>query len=143
MQPSHTPAAVSVRFDDPNLVSDSGVLPAVSLAQAAGLQALGDEHMSVPTDKGAHEGLKITSLVTGMVAGADSINDMSVLRHGGIKKLFTHLCPLHAGIVPAQVHLRPCPRTRRGRLPVPDCAGRAVLAAGKTPGNHPRARGMP
>lgn len=91
MQPSHSPAAVSVSFDDPNLVSDAGLLPIVRLAQAAGLQALGDEHLSVPTDKGAHAGLKITSLVAGMVVGADSIDDMARLRHGGMKKLFTQI----------------------------------------------------
>lgn len=91
MQPSHTPAAVSVSFDDPNLVSAAGVLPMVRLAQAAGLQELGDQHLSVPTDKGANAGLKITSLVAGMVGGADSIDDMAVLRHGGMKKLFTQI----------------------------------------------------
>ena len=91
MQPSHTPSAVSISFDDPNLVSDAGLLPIVKLAQAAGLQALGDQHLSVPTDKGANAGLKITSLVAGMVVGADSIDDMARLRHGGMKKLFTQI----------------------------------------------------
>lgn len=91
MQPSHSPAAVSITFDDPNLVSDAGLVPMVRLAQAAGLQQLGDQHLSVPTDKGANAGLKITSLVAGMVAEADSIDDMAVLRHGGMKKLFTQI----------------------------------------------------
>ena len=61
------------------------------LAQAAGLQDLGDAHLSVPTDKGANAGAKIASLVAGMVAGADSIDDMALLRHGGMRKLFTHI----------------------------------------------------
>jgi hypothetical protein len=43
----------------------------------------------VPTDKGANAGLKVASLVAGMVAGADSIEDMAVLRHGGMGKVFT------------------------------------------------------
>ncbi|WP_299170046.1 transposase, partial [uncultured Arthrobacter sp.] len=34
-------------------------------------------------------GLKVTALVAGMVAGADCIDDMGVLRHGGTGKLFT------------------------------------------------------
>ena len=46
----------------------------------------------MPTDKGANAGLKIASLVAGMVAGADAIDDMAVLRHGGMRKLFAHLC---------------------------------------------------
>ena len=50
MELSQIPAAVSVRFDDPNLVSASGLVPAMRLAQAADLQGLADEHLSVPTD---------------------------------------------------------------------------------------------
>jgi hypothetical protein len=42
----------------------------------------------VPTDKGANAGLKVTSLVAGMVAGADSIDDMALLRHGGMGRVF-------------------------------------------------------
>jgi DDE family transposase len=44
--------------------------------------------MSVPTDKGANAGLKLSSLVAGMAAGADSIDDMALLRHGGMGKVF-------------------------------------------------------
>jgi hypothetical protein len=42
----------------------------------------------VPTDKGANAGLKVASLVAGMVAGADSIDDMALLRHGGMGRVF-------------------------------------------------------
>ena len=38
----------------------------------------------MPTDKGSNTGRKIGSLVTGMVAGADSITDMALLRHGAM-----------------------------------------------------------
>ena len=37
------------------------------------MSSLADERLSVPTDKGANAGLKVASLVAGMVAGADSI----------------------------------------------------------------------
>ena len=37
----------------------------------------------MPTDKGANAGAKVSALVAGMVAGADSIEDMALLRHGG------------------------------------------------------------
>jgi hypothetical protein len=47
------------------------------------------EHLTVPTDKGANAGLKVASLVAGMVAGADSIDDMALLRHGGMGWVFT------------------------------------------------------
>jgi hypothetical protein len=60
----------------------------VALAQQCDLATLVDEHLSVPTDKGANAGAKVTSLVAGMVAGADSIDDMALLRHGAMGSLF-------------------------------------------------------
>jgi len=70
-------------------VSIAGLLPIMCLAERAGLRGLADWWLSVPTDKGANAGKKVSSLVGGMVAGADSIDDMAVLRHGGMKKIFT------------------------------------------------------
>lgn len=89
MQLSHTRPVVSALFDDPNLVSAAGLVPVMKLAEKAGLRRLAQKRLSVPTDKGANAGLKVTSLVGGMVAGADSLDDMALLRHGGIRKLFT------------------------------------------------------
>src|SRR5471030_334040 len=89
MQLSHTHPVRSAVFDDPNLVSSAGLVPMLVLARSAGLAKLADQHLSVPTDKGANPGLKVSSLVAGMVAGADSIEDMAVLRHGGMGKVFT------------------------------------------------------
>lgn len=88
MQVSHTRSAVSVSFDEENLVSPVGLVPVMRLAEEAGLHALADEWLSIPTDKGANAGLKVAALVAGMVAGADSIDDMALLRHGGMKKVF-------------------------------------------------------
>jgi hypothetical protein len=76
-------------FDEPNLVSAAGLVPLMALAGKAGLRELADQRMSVPTDKGANAGRKISSLVAGMAAGADSIDDMALLRHGGMGKVFT------------------------------------------------------
>jgi hypothetical protein len=85
---SHTLVATSAVFDDPNLVSSAGLVPVLALADQAGLQELAQDHLTVPTDKGANAGLKVASLVAGMVAGADSIDDMAVLRHGGMGRIF-------------------------------------------------------
>jgi len=90
MQLCHTPRATSAVFDDPNLVSSAGLVPVVALARSSGLQELAGRHLTVPTDKGANAGLKVTSLVAGMVAGADCIDDMALLRHGGMGRVFTH-----------------------------------------------------
>lgn len=89
MQVSHRPSAVSVSFDEPNLVSSAGLVPVMVLARDSGLHDLAGEWLTVPTDKGANAGLKVASLVAGMVAGADSIEDMALLRHGGMEKVFT------------------------------------------------------
>jgi hypothetical protein len=88
MQLSHTHPVRSAVFRDPNLVSSAGLVPILALARSAGLARLADQHLSVPTDKGANAGLKVSSLVAGMVAGADSIDDMALLRHGGMGKVF-------------------------------------------------------
>jgi hypothetical protein len=90
MQLSHTPGAVSAVFDDPNLVSSAGLVPVVALARSAGLPELVEQHLTVPSDKGANAGRKVSSLVAGMVAGADSIDDMALLRHGGMGRVFAH-----------------------------------------------------
>jgi hypothetical protein len=91
VQVSHVSRSAVASFDDANLVSAAGLLPIVRLAENAGLRGLADQWLSVPTDKGANAGLKVSSLVAGMVAGADSIDDMAVLRHGGMNKIFTSI----------------------------------------------------
>lgn len=60
----------------------------MKLAEKAGLQSLVQKWLSVPTDKGVNAGAKVASLVGGMIAGADSIDDMALLRHGGMRRLF-------------------------------------------------------
>jgi hypothetical protein len=90
MQLSHTDPVAGAVFDDPNLVLAAGLVPLVGLAGVGRLHALADEHLSVPGDKGANAGAKVTSLVAGMVAGADSIDDMALLRHGAMGKVFDH-----------------------------------------------------
>ena len=88
MQLSHTRPVVSASFDDPNLVSAAGLVPVMKLAEQAGLPALAAKWLSVPTDKGANPGDNVASLVAGMLAGAYSIDDMALLRHGGMAKIF-------------------------------------------------------
>ena len=88
MQFKHAPAAVSAVFDDPNLVSAAGLVPMLRLARQAQLDKLAQSRLSVPTDKGSNAGSKVMALVAGMLTGADSIDDMNVLRHGGMGRLF-------------------------------------------------------
>jgi hypothetical protein len=88
MQLSHAVPVRTAVFDEPNLVSHAGLVPAVKLASRAGLIDLADRRLTVPGGAGHAAGLKVSALVAGMVTGADSITDMAVLRHGGMGRLF-------------------------------------------------------
>ena len=81
MKPSHKVRPV---FDDPNLVSSAGLVPTLRLAETAGLDVLLDA-LTVSSPNAA---VKAACVVAGMLAGADSIDDMDLLRHGGMTKLF-------------------------------------------------------
>ena len=85
MQLSHTVSAMSVAFDDPNLVSSAGLVPVLVLARRCGLHNAAGDSLTVPSPNAA---VKTAAIVAGMVAGADSIDDLDRLRHGGMGRLF-------------------------------------------------------
>jgi Transposase DDE domain group 1 len=85
---SHSLARTSAVFDDPNLVSHGGLVPVMALAERAGLPELLAEHVRPGGECGVNAHLKIGCLVAGMTAGADSIDDMGLLRHGAMNVLF-------------------------------------------------------
>jgi len=76
-------------FDDPNLVSCAGLVPVMTLAERAGLHDLARAHVRVPGAAGSNAGVKVAALVAGMVAGADTIDAMDLLRHGGMGRVLT------------------------------------------------------
>ncbi len=80
---------VTAVFDDPNLVSCAGLAPVLQLAERAGFQQLVAAHVKIDKPGGCNAHLKVPGLVAGMVAGADSIDDMDLLRHGAMGRLFT------------------------------------------------------
>jgi hypothetical protein len=84
----HALARTSAEFDDPNLVSHAGLVPVMALAGRAGLGGLLAEHVRPGGGCGVNAHLKVPALVAGMAAGADSIDDMDVLRHGAMSTLF-------------------------------------------------------
>ena len=69
-------------------MSCAGLVPVMALADRAELTALAGAHLSVPGAAGVAAGAKVSTLVAGMVAGADSVSDMDVLRHGAMPRLF-------------------------------------------------------
>ena len=84
----HSLAKTHASFDDPNLVSHAGLVPVMGLAQRAGLGGLVAEHVRPGGKCGVNAAVKVPCLVAGMAAGADSIDDMDVLRHGAMSTLF-------------------------------------------------------
>jgi hypothetical protein len=84
----HSLARTRASFDDPNLVSHAGLVPVMALAQRAGLTGLVAEHVTPGGECGVNAHLKVGCLVAGMAAGADSIDDMDLLRHGAMGTLF-------------------------------------------------------
>ena len=84
--------SVDVRFDERRLVSNAGLLLTASLADWLGIEETVNESVWLdPRAPGAAlPGRKVMSLVHGMVAGADSIDDMNVLRAGSTGRILGH-----------------------------------------------------
>jgi hypothetical protein len=85
----HSLAKIHATFDDPNLVSRAGLVPVMALAQRAGLAALAGEHVRPAGRCGVNAAVKVGCLVAGMAGGADSIDDLDLLRHGAMPALFS------------------------------------------------------
>jgi hypothetical protein len=85
-------AAESAVFDEDNLVSCAGLVPVMTLAAQTRLLGLLDEKVQIIAPRiksgAANPAPKLATVVAGMVAGADCINDIDVLRSGGMKTLF-------------------------------------------------------
>ena len=88
MQLSHSPGRTRASFDDPNLVSHGGLVPVMALAERAGLPELLAEHVRPGGGCGVNAPVKVGCLVAGMAAGADSVDDMGLLRQGAMDILF-------------------------------------------------------
>ncbi len=92
MRLSHNWRRGAAEFDDENLVSCAGLVPVMELAEQTGLPDLLEEHVVFRCERirsgAANPAPKLTSIIAGMAAGADSIDDLDVIRAGGMKKLF-------------------------------------------------------
>ena len=84
--------AVKVRFDEDRLVSDAGLVLTATLADRLGLEGLVNESvwLGYGTPGAALPGRKVMTLVSGMLTGADSIDDMNLLRAGSTGLVLSH-----------------------------------------------------
>jgi len=87
--------AESAVFDEQNLVSSAGLVPVLELAEQAGLSRLIDTHVDLPSTRVRSGAVnppgKLTSIIAGIMCGADSIDDANVLRAGGTPRVFNEV----------------------------------------------------
>jgi hypothetical protein len=79
-------------FDEDHLMSCAGLVPVMTLAQQTGLTRLLADKVRITAPRikpgSANPAPKLATLIAGMVAGADCIDGIDVLRSGGMKSLF-------------------------------------------------------
>jgi hypothetical protein len=78
---------VTASFDESNLISSAGLIPVMHLARRAGLEQLVTDKLSISGGAGADAAAKVASIIAGMITGADSIDDLGVLREGAVHKV--------------------------------------------------------
>ncbi len=76
---------VPADFHDPNRVSVAGLVPALAVAERAGLHEVVAER--VAGSAGANVAVNVSVVVAGMVAGASRIEDSDVLGHGVMSRV--------------------------------------------------------
>ncbi|MFD8033827.1 IS1380 family transposase, partial [Streptomyces sp. NPDC059717] len=94
MKSSHTAAATFAAADDSNLIAYGGLAAGVRLAERCGLPGLVRDRVRLAgaaNGAGTAPDAKVMSLVAGMLAGADSIDDVDVLRHGAMSRAFSEI----------------------------------------------------
>lgn len=95
MKLPHAWSKATPLFDDERLVSSAGLVPVMALAEQAGLSELVAERVRLGQTRVASAGVnpagKLSSIIAGMAAGADSIDDLQVIRSGGMKRLFAEV----------------------------------------------------
>src|SRR5690242_21865106 len=84
---SHRFTTGSARFDEDNLVSAAGLVPLLGLAEQTGLGEVIATKVSIKTPRiksgSANPAPKLLGVIAGMCAGADSIDELDLLRAGG------------------------------------------------------------
>ena len=86
-------------------VNPQGLVPVLELAEQTGLSRLIGEHVELPSTRVASGAVnpagKLTTIIAGMMCGADSIDDVNVLRAGGTPRVFDEVyAPSTVGISP-------------------------------------------
>jgi hypothetical protein len=82
-------------FDDESLVSCAGLVPVLGLAERTGLSELISERVefgaTTVRSAGVNPAGKLTSIIAGMAAGAECIDELDVIRAGGMGRIFSEV----------------------------------------------------
>ena len=124
MRLSHDWRRGTAVFDDENLVSCAGLVPVMALAEQTGLPDMLSERVVFGSERirsgAANPAPKLTAVIAGMAVGADSVDDLDVIRAGGMKELFGAVyAPSTLGILLrefTQGHARQLSAVLRGHL---------------------------
>jgi Transposase DDE domain group 1 len=82
---------VEIAFDDPRAVAHAGLLLPATLAERLGIEQATDQLVDLGERPGAaRPGRKLLTLVHAMVAGADCIDDVELLRSGSTGSVLGH-----------------------------------------------------
>jgi hypothetical protein len=118
----HRFTADYARFDKDNLVSHAGLVSLLGLAEQTRLPQILAEKVSITTSRiksgAANPAPKLLGVIVGMCTGADSIDDLDVLRAGGMPILFDGVyAPSTLGTLSARVQLAARSPPGRGTHP--------------------------
>src|SRR5918994_1497699 len=82
---------VEVAFDDEHAVANAGLLLPATLADRLGIEQAADKLIDLGDRPGAaHPGRKLLTVVHGLLAGGDCIDDVEVLRAGATASVLGH-----------------------------------------------------
>ena len=88
---SHKLSRLSVTFDDPNLVANAGLMLPGTLAQTLGVEQVINDRVDLSGRVGgANTGIKAMTVISALLAGAEWIDDVDVLRAGSSELVCGH-----------------------------------------------------
>lgn len=82
--------ALRVTFDDDRAVANAGLVLTATTAQRLGMFAAAEESIRLDGPGAANAGVKAMTVIEAMVAGADCIDDVDVLRAGSTAAVLGH-----------------------------------------------------
>ena len=96
MQLTYRPTEITERFDDTQIITDSGLIPIAQMLEHADLAAVTDtlltrDQTADVDGRRARPGHKLATTVLGMCAGADTVSDLDMLQAGATPRVFTDI----------------------------------------------------